>query len=300
MVEIQTASPEAEIEASRMTLGEHLTELRTRLIRSTLMLLVAFIVCFANHTKLDSFVQEPYEYARDTLNAKSLVRAEEAITAEGADPEEWKNHYAPGYPEIKELKEGVRVPEFMKGDRATMGFIYPLKVSFYFSLLLAGPFLLWQMWGFIAAGLYRHEKKVVHAYFPISVLLFFFGVVFGYEVMVPNALFFLAEMSVGIFEWYQSIDDYWTFLVALTLAQGVVFQLPVVMVGISRVGLVDPKSYGKYRPHMIVGSLILAALLTPPDPFTQLMMAGPIALLYELGHWAARIIVKEPIEKQSE
>jgi len=305
MAEIQPTSPMPpapvdEVEASRMTLGEHLDELRRRLIRSTIAILVAFMACWAFRVELDDIVQRPYKRAAAALNVELVERAEAAIAREGADADEWMNWYEQaGYPELKVLRNDRVISEHMKGDAAAAGFFYFLKVCFYFALFIGGPVLLWQMWAFVAAGLYRHEKVVIHRYFPISVGLFFAGVLFGYFVLIPNALYFLALQTLESIQWYESVNNYWTFLVALTLALGAVFQLPIIMLSLARLGLVDPKVYGKYRPHMIVGSLIVGALITPPDPFTQMMMAVPIAVLYEIGHIAARLSVREPVQRKS-
>ena len=302
MAEIQAPSdpsPEDEVEASRMTLGEHLDELRRRLFRSTLAIALGFIACWGFREDLDHIVQQPYKHAAAELNVELELRAEEAIAAEGASEAEWKNWYEQAeYPELKVLRNDLRIPENMKGDAAAMGFFYYLKVCFYFALFIGGPVLLWQMWAFIAAGLYRHEKGVIHRYFPVSVALFFAGVLFGYFVLIPNALYFLALQTLGTIQWYESINNYWTFVVALTLALGAVFQLPIVMLSLARLGLVEPKAYARYRAHMIVGALIVGALLTPPDPFTQMMMAGPMAVLYEIGHIAARLAVREPVKRR--
>lgn len=300
MAEVPSNQPalvqdEDEVEASRMTLGEHLEELRTRLIRSTIAIAIAFAVCWAFRYTLDEVVQRPYRQASVELNQ---VLAERAAAAVSEDPDVWREWYEEtAYPEKRILRSDLRISDWMKGDAAAMGFFYYLKVCFYFALFVGGPVLLYQMWAFVAAGLYRHERKVIHRYFPASVGLFFAGALFGYFVLVPNALYFLALQTLGRIHWYESINNYWTFLVALTLALGLVFQLPIVMLALARVGLVEPRTYARYRAHMIIGALVLGALITPPDPFTQMMMAGPIAILYEIGHVASRLSARKASER---
>lgn len=289
MVEIQEPrkSDEDEIEQSRMTLGEHLEELRKRLIRATIVIAVCFAACWGFRKQLDDFVQGPYDSARTKLNA-TLDELAEAAIAE--DPEAWEEWYEPaGYPEIKSLRADRRVPINMKGDGAGIGFIYYMKVCLYFALAIGGPYMLWEMWQFVAAGLYRHERGVVYHYFPFSLFLFASGIVFGFLVMVPAALYFLALQTVDRIQWFQSIDNYWTMIVSLTLALGLVFQLPVLMLALARLDLVAPKKFAQYRGHMAVGALVIAAILTPPDPVTQLLMAGPIIVLYEIGIWVSRL-----------
>lgn len=282
---------------TRMTLGEHLEELRVRLIRSTLAVLVAFLGAWFFRETLDGWVQRPYHHAAVRLNAELEERATAAIAASPAPLEEAQEWYEPGYPERKVLRYDKRIPEVMKGDFAAAGFFYYMKMCFYFALFVGGPVVLWEMWQFVAAGLYRHEKSIVHQYFPLSLGLFVGGVLFGYFVMVPNALYFLALQTLAKIQWFQSIDSYWTLLVGLTLALGAVFQLPVLMMALARLDLVQPATFAKYRGHMLVGALVVAAVLTPPDPFTQMLMAIPIAVLYEAGIWISRMVHRPaPVE----
>ncbi len=286
MVEIEANQPQTDpVEESRMTLAEHLNELRVRLIRGTLTILVIFCVAWAFRHTLDEWSQRPYHQARLRLNPVIAERAAEAGADDPAAGAEWYVEEPVEGSKPPPLKEGVLVPKRMKGDTAAMGFIYFMKVCLYFSLFFGGPFLLWEMWQFVAAGLYRNERKVVRLYFPFSASLFLGGVIFGYFVMVPNALYFLALQTITSIQWYQSINGYWTFLLNLTLALGLVFQLPVIMMALAKLDLVQPKTFAHYRGHMLIGALLLSAIVTPPDPITQLLMAVPIAVLYEAGIW---------------
>lgn len=291
MVEIESNPSETDpVEESRMTLGEHLDELRVRLIRATIAILVIFCVAWAFRHTLDEWSQRPYHQARLRLNPIIAERAAEAVAEDPSVWEEWYTEEPEEGSESPPLKEGVLIPKRMKGDTAAMGFIYYMKVCLYFSLFFGGPILLWEMWQFVAAGLYRNERKVVRLYFPFSASLFLGGVVFGYFVMVPNALYFLALQTVTSIQWYQSINGYWTFLLNLTLALGAVFQLPVIMMALAKLDLVRPATFARYRGHMLIGALLVAAIVTPPDPITQLLMAIPIAVLYEAGIWIGRAV----------
>ena len=281
------------LERSRMTLGEHLEELRARLIRSALALLVAFAVAWGFHERLLSLVIAPYERAAAWLD-EDLA----AIYAERVESgEAWDEYFTGPDPATRELRAEKRIPELMRGDSSSTGFLVYMRVCLYFSLFVAGPVVLWQLWQFVAAGLYSHEKRVVHRYFPASVGLFLGGVLFGYAVMVPYALYFLARMSLTQIQYWETIDNYFTFLTGLTLALGAIFQLPLAMLVLSRIGLVEPAAYARYRNHMIVGALIVGAALTPPDPFTQLLMAVPMIVLYELGHVLAKVAARRAREE---
>ena len=290
MVPSQTADADS-LEQSRMTLGEHLDELRVRLIRSTIAIAVTFAVGWSWHEVLAEVALEPYGRARVWLEVELVEAFDEKVEA---DPEiTWEKYFTSADPESRELLPHVGIPEMPRGDAAGTGFFFYMRICFYFALFVGGPVVLWQMWQFIAAGLYKNEKRALNRYFPFSAVLFLGGVVFGYFLMVPYALFFLARMSLTQVTYWQTIDNYLTFLTSLTLALGVVFQLPVIMLALTKVGLVEPKLFSKYRGHFIVGALIVAALLTPPDPFTQMLMGVPIIILYELGAVLARIAYKK-------
>ena len=275
------------IEETRMSLAEHLDELRTRVMRSVIAIAIAFAIAWGFHRTLADWTFHPYERATHMLNAE-LEERFDARVAE--DASRWGEFFTSPDPEAREVKAELRIPDMMRGDAASQGFFFYMRVCFMFALFFGGPVLLWQMWQFIAAGLYPSEKKLTLRYFPMSVVLFLSGVLFGYFMMVPYALFFLARMTLEQIQYWESIENYWSFLTSLTLALGLVFQLPVVMLGIARLGLVDPKSFSKFRGHFVIGALIFAALLTPPDPFTQMLMAIPMVILYELGNLMARRI----------
>jgi sec-independent protein translocase protein TatC len=304
MVEHVTEKTESDEDDRRMTLGEHLEELRMRLFRSAIAVAVVFCACWSYRAPLTDYIFAPYAAAAERLNADLDQRAVEAITlAEAEDApveelgeEEWREWYGEaGYPELKVLRSDLRVPDRMKGDAASHGFIFIVKMCLFVSLFLAGPMILWQAWMFVAAGLYRKERGVVYRYFPFSTLLFLGGVLFGYFVMVPNALYFLARMTLTQIQYFESVGNYWSFFVTLTLALGGVFQLPVIMMALAKLDIVAPATFAKFRPHMLVGSLFFAAIITPPDPYTQMMMAVPIAILYEAGIWIGRVVAPKSV-----
>ena len=272
------------LESSRMSLGAHLDELRKRLLRATVGLFVTFFACWIFHQPIAEIVLEPLERTVNWLN-EDLAELYERRLLE--DPELNRDSY------FREVDgESVLVdpiPLQPRADAASSGFFFYLKICFYFAIFIAGPFVLWELWQFIAAGLYKKEKRVIHRVFPLSALLFFTGVLFGYFMMLPYGYYFLFGYGLEQTRPDPKLEEYLSFVTTLTLALGVIFQLPLLMMVLSRVGLVEPKSYSKHRGMFWVGSLVLAAILTPPDPFTQLMMAIPMAVLYEVGHLFARL-----------
>ena len=168
-------------------------------------------------------------------------------------------------------------------------FLVSLKVALYAALFVGGPYLLFELWGFIAAGLYRTERRVVLSYLPVSVLLFFVGILFAYLTMVPYGIYFL-NRGEALLSGRPDIraSEYLSFLSILCFGLGIVFQVPIVMTALARVQLVEPATFAKLRGHFVLGSFVLAAFFTPPDPYTQVMMAGPMVVLYEVGIWTSR------------
>jgi sec-independent protein translocase protein TatC len=165
-----------------------------------------------------------------------------------------------------------------------------LRICVWLSFFLAGPFALYQAWAFVAAGLYKHERSIVYRYLPTSLLLFVSGVAFGFFVLIPYCAYFLSLEGLGENRLMVESTQYLDFIKALSLAVGIVFQLPLVQVLLSRLGFVDPKLYGKYRGHMAIATLTIAAIITPPDMVSQLMLSIPALILYEIGAIIARVV----------
>lgn len=265
------------LEKSRMTLGEHLDELRSRLIKATLALLIVFVGTWVFRQEIAAIVLRPLEQTVTWLN-EDLVEINQQRLEDD--------------PELERSDLRKPISSMPRGDAAGSGFFFYIKCCFYFSLFIGGPFVLWQLWQFIAAGLYQQEQRMVRRLFPFSLLLFFSGVTFGYFMLVPYGQYFLVRMGLEQVEYYPEIGVYFAFLTSLSLALGAVFQLPILMLALARLELVGPGFYSKYRGHFIVISLLTAAMLTPPDPYTQMLMAIPMVILYELGNVLARLSLR--------
>jgi len=249
-----------------MSLGSHLDELRRRLVRASAGLVIVLAACGIFYEGIADIVLGPHEWTVDRLN-EDISQLNEARSAQ--DQMELVSHRP-------------------RGKAATSGFFFYFKICFYFALFIAGPYVIWELWQFVAAGLYKAEKRVIHYVFPFSALLFLSGVLFGYFMMVPFGYYYMFKLSVEHVSPDVNIEEYLGLVTNLTIALGIVFQLPLVMMALSRVGLVKPTSYSRRRGVFWISSLVIAALLTPPDPFTQMMMAIPMAILYELGNLLAR------------
>lgn len=296
-----------EIEASRMTLGEHLDELRVRLFRASIAFVLAFSVMYVFRHPVQRFIQYPHARAWAKLE-EDLFQARLDLV-ESSDDYTYEDFFVVG-----ETPEGADRPELVLRDadkvllpltslHSSGPFILAIKICFYLSLFIAGPFLLWEVWMFIAAGLYKNERRVVYGVLPASLGLFLVGNAFGFTVMVPAAIYFmqsdgLAELPVV--PRMVDYENYFWFLRSLTLALGFVFQIPIFQIVLSRTGMVDPALYAKYRGHMAVITLVVAAIITPPDPFTQVLLAGPAVLLWEVGYWCARAAWKKQASEVSD
>lgn len=274
-------SAEAEIESTRMSLGEHLEELRRRVFRSVLVLAIAFLFAWFFKEELAEYVLWPWRQAAASINADLRAKADARLAADPALAR--TTFYVTSDPSDLRLKDEVDPRPSMFGIGE--GFFFALNVSIWFALLTGSPFVLWQIWQFIAAGLYRHERRAVMRYFPWSILLFLIGIAFCFLLVVPTGMYYLATTySLDLIKVVIGIDQYTSFVTTLCLAMGAVFQLPIVMIFFARIGLVDPKTYSRYRGHFVVAALIIAAAVTPgPDWISQVLMTVPMLILYEIG-----------------
>ena len=177
-------------------------------------------------------------------------------------------------------------------------FLTYLKAAFISGILLVSPFLFYQLWMFIAPGLYQKEKKYVLPFVVSSTLLFVGGALFGYFVVFPFGFKFFLSFASDTVQALPSVKQYFSFSLKLLIAFGLVFELPVVVFFLSRMGLVTATFLRKKRKYAILLTFVLAAILTPPDVITQAMMAGPLIILYEVGIMIAKVSERKKKEKK--
>jgi len=230
-----------------MPLGDHIEELRARVARSLLVVLTAFIAAWVVREPVLAVLVRPH------------VQATEAF----------------------QLESTLKFRTYLEPITAQ------LKACLIVSLIVTAPFLLYQMWAFVAPGLYRRERHFLLRVGGVSVLCFAAGVTFGYFLFIPIALRFLLAMSGAQTEPVLMIGSYLSLLFVMTFALGVVFQTPLVVYHLVRWGIVEAETIQKHRKAAILTAFVLAAFFTPPDPFTQIMMAVPLIMLYDLGALAA-------------
>tara|TARA_Y100000590_G_scaffold377622_1_gene443998 strand:- start:195 stop:995 length:801 start_codon:yes stop_codon:yes gene_type:complete len=237
----------------------HLEELRKRLIHSFIFLIVFFIICYFFAEYLYGFLVEPYSKAvQDDEVERRLI-----FTA---------------------LQET---------------FLTYLKVSFFTAFFVTCPFILMQIWKFIAPGLYKNEKKAILPYLVLTPILFMLGGFLVYYLIMPLAIkFFLSFESTGIntnlpIQLEAKVNEYLSLIMKLIFAFGLSFQLPIVLSLLARIGLVDSQFLRERRKYVIVIIFAAAAILTPPDPVTQIGLAIPLLILYELSIFSVNIIEKK-------
>ena len=240
----------------------HLTELRNRLIHSLLFLFTFFIICYFFAEYIYGFLVEPYAEAVKNSNLNRRL----IFTA---------------------LQET---------------FLTYIKVSFFASFFITSPYILIQIWKFIAPGLYDHEKSAIMPYLAITPILFFLGGALVYYLVMPLAIkFFLSFESSGLttslpIQLEAKVNEYLSLVMKLIFAFGLSFQLPVVLSLLARVGVVDSDFLKKRRKYVVVIIFAAAALLTPPDPITQIGLAIPLLILYELSILSVSLIEKKSKE----
>ncbi len=232
-----------------MSFMEHLGELRTRIVRSLIALLVGLVVTFPLSQRIVDWLAQPIQATGNTLVFLAVTEA----------------------------------------------FWVQMKVALLTGLFLASPAILWQVWAFVAPGLFAHERKYAAPFVIVGSLLFVGGGAFSLKVVTPYAISFLLSFSRPGLTPMISIGSYIDFLVKFTLAFAIVFELPLAITLAARLGLVTPRALAKNRKYAVLGAFVTSAVLTPtPDAFNQMLMAGPLILLYEIGIISARIFARRP------
>jgi len=247
-------------------LHPHLVELRKRLGISIGSLIVMFFVMFAFHETLLNWMVEPLNTALLEVGKKSIHAADGMITT----------------------------------SQVGGAFFVALKVSFFAAILAAIPVILSQIWMFIAPGLYAHEKKMVIPFVLGGTTMFLSGVLFAYYVVTPFGFDFLITFGSFKFTPLINIEDYVGFFTKIMFGFGLAFQLPVFAYFLALLGLVNDKQMMAFFKYAIVIIFIVAALLTPPDVLTQLLMAGPLVLLYGVSILIVKAVNPAPADEEDE
>jgi sec-independent protein translocase protein TatC len=175
-----------------------------------------------------------------------------------------------------------------------------MKVGFIGGLILASPFVLYQIWAFVAPGLYKHEKRYVVPFVFLGSLFFAMGILFGYFVALPVGFKFLLGYASDFIKPLPNMKEYLSFSIKFLLVFGLVFEFPVVLLLLARIGLIDAKMLAKHRKYAILLIFVFAAVVTPPDIISQVMTALPLIGLYELSILLSRLFGKKPLSPSPE
>jgi sec-independent protein translocase protein TatC len=179
-------------------------------------------------------------------------------------------------------------------------FLVPMKVALMVAFLIALPYVLYQIWAFIAPGLYSHEKRLALPLVAASVVLFFIGMAFAYFLVFPTVFGFMSKVAPEGVAWMTDIEKYLSFVLTTFIAFGVTFEVPVVVIVLVSMNVVELKTLREWRSYVVVGAFVIAAIFTPPDVVSQFMLAVPLCLLYELGMLMARFVSKRPAAADAE
>ncbi len=238
-------------------LMSHLLELRDRLLRAVLVVLVVFLALFPFGNDIYHFIAQPLM----------------AVLPEGTS---------------------------MIATQVASPFLTPFKLSLVAAVFLSMPYLLYQLWGFVAPGLYQHEKRLAMPLLASSVLLFYVGVAFAYFVVFPLVFRFLTGMAPEGVAVMTDISHYLDFVLTLFFAFGFAFEIPIATILLVWMGMTTPKKLSGKRPYVIVGAFVIGMLLTPPDIISQTLLALPMWILFEAGIILSRFFVRGKDEQDED
>ncbi|RUL74871.1 twin-arginine translocase subunit TatC [Dyella choica] len=191
-------------------------------------------------------------------------------------------------PLVSRLPEGAH----LIATEVASPFITPLKLTFYAALFISMPVILYQLWAFVSPGLYKHEKRLARPLLVSALVLFYIGCAFAYFLVLPAAFRFLTAVTPQGVEMMTDITHYLDFVMLMFFAFGLCFEVPVAVVVLAAVGIVDLDKLRKGRRYAVVGAFAIAAVVTPPDITSMIMLAIPMCLLYEVGLLAVRWLLK--------
>ncbi|MCJ7841361.1 twin-arginine translocase subunit TatC [Lederbergia sp. NSJ-179] len=205
-------------------------------------------------------------------------------------------------PIIRFLQNASAVQDLtMNAFKPTDPFKVYMQMTFLIGIILTSPVILYQLWAFISPGLLAKERKVTLSYIPVSVLLFLAGISFSYFILFPFVIKFMFELSgnMGI-QTTIGINEYFQFLFQITIPFGLLFQLPVVLLFLTRLGIITPQYLSKIRKYAYFVLLVIAAFITPPDVISHMMVTVPLLILYEISVWISKIGYRKAQKAQKE
>ncbi len=284
-----TAADHDSPRADNMPFLDHLEELRWRILKALAALVVGAVLCFAFSDSIMQILTRPYEEAVLSLESQQssgVVRAVKKLVSQWLDAPD-------AAPEPDAPSAGLPPARRLQALRPMTYFFISLQIAFVGGLLLALPVIFYQAWRFVAPGLLQREKRLTVPIISLSVLCFSVGALIAYYIVLPLGLrFFLAlEPPDMTSQW--AADEYIGFVLRLIAGFGIVFEMPVLSLFLAKVGVLTAARMRHIRRYAIIGIFVLGAIFTPPDPVSQLLMALPLLLLYEISIWVCKIAEKK-------
>jgi len=283
----------------KMTLVEHLDELRSRMIYSLIVVFSIALLAYFFRVQILEVLARP-------LGGGYFLPRSQIPTLLEALRQFFQNQGA-GYFTPEQIDALIATFQRLLYMQSGLIFIHPteaffayIKLAFFTGILLGAPFVLYQVWRYIVPALYEHERRYFRGSVMFGTFLFFTGVAFAFTVVMPIGIRFLIRMGGPQLQAVFTIGNYISFSMIFLLTFGLVFELPIVIYVLVKLGVVSRATLRAKRKYVLVGAFAVAAILTPPDPFTQTVMAVPLLLLYELSIFLARFAERkpEPLEEE--
>lgn len=266
---------------NEMSFLDHLEDLRWHLIRATsaIMIVASLAYVFSKHL-FDGIIFAPLNMSFPTY--EFLCKAA-------------------NYIKVETTFCGDQIPLILQNRTMAGQFSADIWTSIYAGFIIAFPYVVYQLWKFISPGMHPTERKHSRGFIIICSLLFFLGVLFGYYIVTPLSINFLANYSISEMVDNQiDISSYIGLVRSAALASGLVFELPIIIYFLTKIGLVTPEFLKKYRKYALIIVLILSAIITPPDIASQIIVAIPILILYQVSIYISKIVVKNQKRKEKE
>ena len=283
--ELAATSTDLEVGISNMPFLDHLEELRWRILKALAAIAVGAIICFALSDPIVKILTRPYEEAVLSLEnnrSSDAVRAMEMLVRKWFDLPSAEADLAAEQTELPPTRR-------LQALKPMTYFFISLQIAFIGGLILALPAVFYQGWRFIAPGLLPREKRLMVPIISLSVFCFSVGALIAYWIVLPLGLrFFLAlEPPDMTSQW--AVDEYIGFVLRLIMGFGIVFEMPVLALFLTKAGVLTAARMRHIRRYAIVAIFILGAIFTPPDPVSQMLMALPLLLLYEISIWVCKV-----------
>ncbi|MFZ9033650.1 MAG: twin-arginine translocase subunit TatC [Anaerohalosphaeraceae bacterium] len=279
-----------EEELPSMSLGDHLEELRLRMILALAGIVLGLIVCLFFGKHLIGFLERPYNQAMGLTQLQPIANTEQK-SANQIEIEIQTDEVASDV-----MTNSLQPRIGLQTKKPAEGFTTYLKICLVFGLLLTSPWVFWQAWSFVSSGLYRHEQKFIRVVSPVSALLFVTGALFFLFMVAPLAMTFFMKFNEALnLASFWMFEDYINLILMLMLVFGLAFQMPIAIVFAERMGLVSIETLANARKYVIVALTIIAAMATPPDVISQICLFIPMYALFESGIVACRLLSKEKV-----